>query len=269
MSDGATSATRGKTGGFRQNKKNALRLLPRRLPATTRTTTERRLTHMLSLSLLIPTADTLSTAGPAMEAVRRVSAAGAPCADAKHSPLRSSVALQFAGAREQAVSCLLSRLAGRSELLLWARAAALLPEEPAIAAHATALFGTKPCTASPASWDVLGPLPIGKNEVDGDPLEDMGGAFAYWLAGHNASASGVGALCPSLGADACDTAATRDAVTTRRRRLLGALAHAAAVVARAPRAGIASTALARRRLGQTRAWPAAPPGPFRDLSDLS
>lgn len=43
----------------------------------------------------------------------------------------------------------------------------------------------KPHTPHPRSYDVIGPFPIGKNEVDGDPMAAVGGAFEHWL--HTAS----------------------------------------------------------------------------------
>ena len=44
---------------------------------------------------------------------------------------------------------------------------------------------------------MLGPLPIGKNEVDGDPLAAHGGALAHWLLSHNASSSRRSSLVAS------------------------------------------------------------------------
>ena len=93
------------------------------------------------------------------------------------------VALTASGEVDQARSCLLHRLskARGGSAAAWHLAATA---DDDLAAHARALLSGKPCQASPSTWDVLGPLPIGKNEVDGDPLAAHGGALAHWLRTH-------------------------------------------------------------------------------------
>ena len=73
----------------------------------------------------------------------------------------------------------------------WGAAAAAVPDRRELLAHAEAMLGGKACQPFPPSWDVLGPMPIGKNEVDGDPLAAHGGAWAHWMRHHNVSAATV------------------------------------------------------------------------------
>ena len=110
-----------------------------------------------------------------------------PSADA----LRAFLALSSVGATEQARSCLVLQLSSkRSTPAGWALAASIFPSrQPALLDHARSLLNEKPNQRSPSSYDVLGPLPMGKNEVDGDPLAAFGGAFAHWIQVHNASRS--------------------------------------------------------------------------------
>ena len=75
-----------------------------------------------------------------------------------------------------------------SSIAAWGMASSLFPENEVLATHTKAIL-RGPCTPSPSTWDVLGPLPIGKNEVDGDPLAALptGSAFAHWLTHHNST----------------------------------------------------------------------------------
>ena len=105
--------------------------------------------------------------------------------------LRHHIALTAAGVPvEDASACLLRKLSTSKggSAAAWGLASAAAPDRPELLAHARAQLGGKACQPFPPSWDLLGPLPIGKNEVDGDPLAARGGAFAHWLAHHNVSA---------------------------------------------------------------------------------
>jgi hypothetical protein len=104
-------------------------------------------------------------------------------------PVRSALALSSAGHADEARACLSQHLSATATVphLVLAAATAQPSDREAFLARARKLLKGKPCTRHPASYDVLGPLPIGKNEVDGDPVADFGGAFAHWLRHHNAT----------------------------------------------------------------------------------
>ena len=116
-------------------------------------------------------------------------------------PVRSALALvTFAGATE-AQACLLQQLstaAHASSPTAWALAATIFPaHSAALLERARQLLKDKAYTRHPVSFDVLGPFPIGKNEVDGDPLAAHGGALAHWLLNHNTSTSSRSSLVAS------------------------------------------------------------------------
>ena len=88
--------------------------------------------------------------------------------------VRSFLALSTAGQTEQSRACLLLHLTtkrGAASPTNWALAAAVF------ASHKTELLAHVRTQRHPTSFDVIGPMPIGKNEVDGDPLAAHGGAF--------------------------------------------------------------------------------------------
>ena len=148
--------------------------------------------HAAAVSLLAAaSASTASgTADAAHEAAVVASGALPNCKRPKLSanPVHQFTALLSSEADpEQARACLLRHLVKRgghaSMAAAWALAAAALPatSAPFLARSAELLRG-KRSQRAPASYDVLGPLPIGKNEVDGDPAAAWGGsAFAHWL----------------------------------------------------------------------------------------
>jgi hypothetical protein len=108
--------------------------------------------------------------------------------------LRHHIALTAAGVpTDEASGCLLRKLSTSKggTAAAWGAAAAAVPDRRELLAHAEAMLGGKACQPFPPSWDVLGPMPIGKNEVDGDPLAAHGGAWAHWMRHHNVSAATV------------------------------------------------------------------------------
>ena len=110
-------------------------------------------------------------------------ALGSTCSQPSNGdPVRHFIAL---GATAEARACLvsqLSRKSGRGNAAAWALAAATVPDYAStFANHARHLLKGKEAQRYPSSYDVIGPLPIGKNEVDGDPLETHSGAFVHWL----------------------------------------------------------------------------------------
>ena len=143
-----------------------------------------------------PSADAAKAAARALLSALEGSLDDCPTCAHEHrasaDPLRVAVALDAHGnAHHSKASVLRDAAAGRGGAKLYAHAAALFPDDiaPALLEHAKALLKGKACTPSPSSWDVLGPFPIGKNEVDGDPVAATaeGGAFAHWLAHHSSS----------------------------------------------------------------------------------
>ena len=139
--------------------------------------TSRMLLPLLSFIFvtLLPDASELSKELPA-------------CEDAKRSndAVRSFLALSALGASEQARSCLLLHLKKPKQTpAAWALAATVFSSQPAFLEHAKSLLKSKPNQQRPISFDMLGPLPIGKSEADGDPVAALGGAWSHWLQEHN------------------------------------------------------------------------------------
>ena len=134
------------------------------------------------------------TPADAADAVLTAAARHPACALKRHGAdaVRTAMALLAFGEAEQARACLLHSLTGKAEnsAPAWAMAAAVFHLHPSLISHARALLRKKPCSRSPAAYSVLGPLPIGKNEVDGDPLDSHGGALVHWLRHHNATSKG-------------------------------------------------------------------------------
>ena len=96
--------------------------------------------------------------------------------------VRQFISLAADGDGEQARTCLLAHLGGKGSASAWALAAAIFPAHASsFSEQAKAALKQRPMQRFPSSYDVLGPLPVGKNEVDGDPLASFGGAFAHWL----------------------------------------------------------------------------------------
>ena len=148
---------------------------------------------MLGLILLAHTGQQARESA-AKEAAQAAASTLSPCSLRSTDPLRVSVALHADGSTHavtQAKACLLMGLAkGKTASApAWGMAASLFPEHKALSAQAEAMLRGQSCTPSPSVWDVIGPLPIGKNEVDADPLaaQPEGSAFAHWLAHHNST----------------------------------------------------------------------------------
>ena len=101
----------------------------------------------------------------------------------KGNPVRSFLALEANGGAEQARACLLQYLSsGQRTAVAWALAAsAFVAHAEPFALQAKRLLRDRANQRTPTAYDVLGPMPIGKNEVDGDPLEPFGGALSHWL----------------------------------------------------------------------------------------
>ena len=141
--------------------------------------------------------DTLSEAKVAVAAAAdQLEPCGVPRASSA-CPVRVAIALDGS---LQSKACLLHSLGGKAASpAAWGLAAHHFPEHAGIAAHSRSLLRGQPCTPSPAFWDVLGPLPIGKNEVDADPLASLpeGSAFAHWVAHHNSSSKSRASLVAS------------------------------------------------------------------------
>ena len=77
---------------------------------------------------------------------------------------------------------------------LWVLASTAFPRHSTpFLAHARALLKGRPSARWPPKYDVFGPLPVGKNEVDGDPLAGLGGAFEHWLSSHTHKSRADGA----------------------------------------------------------------------------
>lgn len=128
------------------------------------------------------------------------SSLGAICGTPSSDPVRTALALHSMGAINELKACLLKRLRKKSaSVVAWGLTAKVLPHQAALAEHAEALLRGQPCTSRPLGWDVLGPFPIGKNEVDGDPIAGLreGSAIAHWLAYHNHSSLSREALVAS------------------------------------------------------------------------
>ena len=128
----------------------------------------------------------ISMSSEASLAIADLAAAFPVCSTAKKSSdaVRTFLALAYvAGAFEQARACLLHHLnkGAAASSASWALASTVFTS------HHTALLAQARSQRVPATYDIIGPFPIGKNEVDGDPLAAHGGAFAHWLTHHNAS----------------------------------------------------------------------------------
>jgi hypothetical protein len=134
---------------------------------------------------------------PSVEAALDAAASSLPKCESKRTsdPVRTFMALNAGGATEQATACLLQLLHKSSNIPAWALAGAVTSDST-VMDHAASLLRGKSGSRTPAAYDVLGPFPIGKNEVDGDPVEGRGGALAHWLEHYNltrrAASSGLG-----------------------------------------------------------------------------
>lgn len=114
---------------------------------------------------------------------------------------------QFIALHEQpelARSCLVEQLSQKRaerSAPAWTLAAAALPKleySSAFLSKAKGLLNDKASSKFPASYDLFGPMPIGKNEVDGDPLAALGGAFQHWVTHHNGSGTAPAAVTSEL-----------------------------------------------------------------------
>lgn len=114
---------------------------------------------------------------------------------------------QFIALHEQpelARSCLVEQLSQKRaerSAPAWTLAAAALPKleySSAFLSKAKGLLNDKASSKYPASYDLFGPMPIGKNEVDGDPLAALGGAFQHWVTHHNGSGTAPAAVTSEL-----------------------------------------------------------------------
>lgn len=156
---------------------------------------------LASTLLLVAGARTSEKKKLATEAARRLlrdSPAACPHTAADGDALRVAMALRADGSLEESHACLLHHLS-KSSAASWSAAAAFF-DDTHISEHARELLGGKPCTPSPASWDVIGPLPIGKNEIDADPLAATaeGSAFAHWMRYHKPRGDGDGWVASEL-----------------------------------------------------------------------
>ena len=139
---------------------------------------------------------TSAAAAQALDELAAGSLQSTPCGIKRMTdPVRTFAALQSQGQSSRAHACLVESLrdgaVGAHLVVPWAVAAAEFTSHPAIKAHADAMLNNKPCLRTPNSYYVLGPFPIGKNEVDGDPVAaKSGSAFAHWLEHHNTSNRG-------------------------------------------------------------------------------